>query len=252
MFNISRVLNKYKNLLIKQRFLFFLNYSLNKTKELFYIFYLIKKLKKLNKNYSLKSLVEFSFHCHEGLISPRQSKFEILKLIQKLKKLKPKFLLEIGTASGGSLFLFTRIASKSALIISIDLPHGRHGGGYPRWKIPLYKSFVLPSQKMFLIRADSHDINTLQKVLEILNKNKLDFLFIDGDHSYEGVKKDFEFYSPLVKKDGIITFHDIYNTIDEFFEVYKFWKEIRSNYNYEEIIEDRNLKGIGIGIIEFK
>jgi hypothetical protein len=35
-------------------------------------------------------------------------------------------------------------------------------------------------------------------------------LFIDGDHTYEGVRRDFEMYSPLVRKGGIIAFHDIY------------------------------------------
>jgi hypothetical protein len=37
---------------------------------------------------------------------------------------------------------------------------------------------------------------------------KIDFLFIDADHSYEGVKLDFELYSKLVKKTGIIALHD--------------------------------------------
>jgi hypothetical protein len=41
---------------------------------------------------------------------------------------------------------------------------------------------------------------------------EVDFLFIDGDHSYEGVKKDFEMYSPLVKSGGLIAFHDIVDT----------------------------------------
>jgi len=36
-----------------------------------------------------------------------------------------------------------------------------------------------------------------------------DFLFIDGDHTYEGVEGDFEMYSPLVRRGGIIAFHDI-------------------------------------------
>lgn len=37
---------------------------------------------------------------------------------------------------------------------------------------------------------------------------KIDFLHIDADHSYEGVKKDFELYSKIVKKEGIISIHD--------------------------------------------
>ena len=38
---------------------------------------------------------------------------------------------------------------------------------------------------------------------------KIDYLHIDGDHSYEGVKKDFELYSTIISENGIITIHDI-------------------------------------------
>lgn len=37
---------------------------------------------------------------------------------------------------------------------------------------------------------------------------KIDVLFLDGDHSYEGVKKDFELYSTILSDNGIIIFHD--------------------------------------------
>ena len=37
---------------------------------------------------------------------------------------------------------------------------------------------------------------------------KIDFLFIDGDHSYEGVKLDFDLYSNLLSENGIIVLHD--------------------------------------------
>ena len=37
---------------------------------------------------------------------------------------------------------------------------------------------------------------------------KIDYLHIDGDHSYEGVKKDFELYSSIMSENGIITIHD--------------------------------------------
>lgn len=42
----------------------------------------------------------------------------------------------------------------------------------------------------------------------ILQGIKIDVLFIDGDHSYEGVKKDFELYSKILSPNGIIIFHD--------------------------------------------
>jgi hypothetical protein len=42
----------------------------------------------------------------------------------------------------------------------------------------------------------------------ILQDIKIDVLFIDGDHSYKGVKKDFELYSQILSPNGIIILHD--------------------------------------------
>jgi len=41
---------------------------------------------------------------------------------------------------------------------------------------------------------------------------EISFLFIDADHAYDGVKADWELYSPHVKEDGLIAFHDTNQT----------------------------------------
>ena len=185
------------------------------------------------------------------LIKTSQIPEEISQLLQILKERKPKTILEIGTANGGTLFLFSRIASDDATLISIDLPGGRFGGGYPIWKIPLYKSFARKDQKIYLIRGDSHNQETLEKVKNILNDKKIDFLFIDGDHTYEGVKRDFEVYSSHVKKGNIIGFHDIVDGPEKHVGgVPKFWKEIKENNSEgREIVKDWNQGGCGIGVL---
>ena len=192
----------------------------------------------------------FSFQAFGGSIKPSQVKYEIARLLEIVAELRPKVVLEIGTGGGGTLFLFTRVADYKAKLISIDLPGGPFGGGYPRWKAPLYKSFSRGRQRIYLLRADSHNPATLEKVMLILGNRKIDFLFIDGDHSYEGVKKDFEMYSPLVRKGGIIAFHDIVeHPPDTGCEVNKFWNEIKHNYKYLEIVKDWSQKWAGIGVI---
>ena len=221
----------------------------------FLIPYAIRKLREgVSKISKLEKLVNFVFEFKvDGLnIAPVQVKEEILELLKILEKLKPKTILEIGTANGGTLFLFCQVADPNATIISIDLPGGKFGGGYPRWKIPLYKSFAKNNQKIHLLREDSHSPKTLEKVKAILKGKKLDFLFIDGDHTYEGVKKDFEMYSKLVKKGGIIAFHDIvYHPFVPECQVEKLWKEIKVLRRYEtkEIISSHNQTWAGIGVI---
>ena len=49
---------------------------------------------------------------------------------------------------------------------------------------------------------------------------KIDLLHIDADHTFEGVKKDFELYSNIMNKDGIITIHDTdKNYVNNFVEL---------------------------------
>ena len=48
---------------------------------------------------------------------------------------------------------------------------------------------------------------------------KIDFLFIDGDHSYEGVKQDFKLYSTILSEKGIIMLHDTDGEYEETFIV---------------------------------
>ena len=84
----------------------------------------------------------------------------------------------------------------------------------------------------------------------ILNGKELDFLFIDGDHTYEGVRKDFEMYGKLVVKGGVIAFHDIVPGPPESVGgVPKFWNEIKHSFNYVEFVKDWKQGGYGIGVI---
>ena len=247
--NKKRILTHIKN----REFFGLLSYLISIVKKTLYIFYMTFDIKKLNKNYTSESLIDYAFNKNEGLIKPFQIKSEILRLLKIIKKEKPKIVIEIGTAGGGTLFLISKSIPEDSLIISIDLPGGSFGYGYPKIKMRLFKSFSRPKQKMYLIRADSHKTDTLRKVKKILNNKSVDFLFIDGDHSYEGVKKDFEMYSPLVKKAGIIGFHDIAVSKKELnIGVKDFWDQIKNDYENEEIIEDWNQLKRGIGIIKIK
>jgi len=212
--------------------------------------YALLKIKSLNQSYNLDELLNFTFNSFVGLIKPSQVYSEISQLLKLVDRIKPGAILEIGTANGGTLFLFSHVASKDATIISIDLPGGKFGGGYRKWREFLYKSFILRGQKIHLLRADSHKTETLEQVAAILDGREIDLLFIDGDHTYEGVKKDFEMYSPLMREGGIITFHDIVpGPSENVGGVPEFWRRVKDNYESEEIVNDWSQRGCGVGII---
>lgn len=191
-----------------------------------------------------------SFRSLKVFIAPIQVKEEIVGLLRRLASSPPSTVLEIGTAKGGTLFLFTRIARDDALLVSVDMPHGDFGGGYPPYMVPLLQSFARASQSLRLVQGDSHKGETLQRVRDLLGGRSVDFLFIDGDHSYEGVKRDFEMYSPLVSKGGIVAFHDIVpGPAFRVGGVARFWREIKDRHVHEEFIHDPDQGGFGIGIL---
>lgn len=221
--------------------------SLIYIKRLFYYPYCFFKLKKIK---NIDKAIKSACFSYGGIIRPSQVVSEISQLLKILKKDKPRYILEIGTGNGGNLFLFSRIASEDAQIIGLDMRGGGFGGGYAKWRARLYKSFALYNQKIYLVEGDSHKQSTLDKVKNILKGKKLDFLFIDGDHTYEGAKKDFEMYKDLVKKKGIIALHDIAKSDTKECKVDKFWGEIKKKYKGLEIIENKSQGWGGIGVIK--
>jgi len=181
-------------------------------------------------------------------IDPQQSHEEILSLLKLVASLKPRALLEIGSYLGGTLLLFAAVADTTAKVLSLDLYRNA------TWKFPFYKSFAREAQSVELIPANSHDSKAREEVLDILSGDLLDFLFIDGDHSYQGVKRDFEMYGNLVRDGGLIAFHDIVFSPYPGNEVNKFWNRIKNSYKFEEIVKRTSLEGRtqisgGIGIL---
>jgi predicted O-methyltransferase YrrM len=182
---------------------------------------------------------------------PFQIRSEIVELMNAVAQLRPSAAAEIGTHTGGTLFLLCRLSSPSARIISVDLAGGRFGGGYPARRQLLYRRFAGPGQSLHLLRRSSHDPRTLDRVKRILSGRELDFLFIDGDHSYEGVKQDFEMYSPMVRKGGLVAFHEIAGPGGERARgVPSFWREVRSTgASYQELVANPEQTGWGIGLL---
>jgi predicted O-methyltransferase YrrM len=196
-------------------------------------------------------LIDFAFDAFGGMFRPFQNRAELAELVERIRALNPSVIVEIGTARGGSLFLMSCAAAANACLVSIDLPAGLFGGGYPAWKGLLYRRMVGRRQTLCLIRADSHRRETVEKARRALQGLPVDFLFIDGDHSYAGAKGDFLRYRELVRPGGLIGFHDILESrSDPDITVAPLWRELAARFGTEEIVESYAQGGFGIGLLK--
>lgn len=208
-------------------------------------------LNRLNERVELqrgdpKAVMGSTFEFSKSYIRPIQEKGELLILLEDVIKLNPLTVLEIGTSLGGTLYLWTRFARNDATIVSVDLRGGAFGGGYSRARGYLYRRFARERQKLHLVRANSHDRSTCAQVQRLVEGRQIDFLFLDGDHTYEGIKMDWEIYSPLVRPGGLIAFHDVAGNYEST-EVKRLWDSIKGNYEHREyIVRDDGHYGIGV------
>lgn len=186
-------------------------------------------------------------------ICPKQSPREIEQAYEAVCELNPRRVLELGTARGGSLYLWTQAATDDAVIVSVDLPGGEFGGGYSEARMPLYESFAREGQKIILMRTDSQQPATVEKVKAAMGDLPVDYAFIDADHRYEGVKKDYLLYSTLVRPGGLIGFHDIYHDREAAgIEVFHLWNQLKDHYGEltsEFLVPDKHGRFIGLGLL---
>ena len=167
----------------------------------------------------------------------RKEMNSFLKLINNRSDKKYEVILEIGAFWGGTTEVFANFCRKM-ISVDIDLPR-------------FYDYTITGCDEYKYIQGSSYEQGTIRKVKKELDKNKIDVLFIDGDHSYEAVKKDFNAYLPLVKKGGIIGFHDIINPSTwrvkgKVVGTSKFWKEIKDKYKSTRFVYEKHKWGIGV------
>ena len=177
---------------------------------------------------------------------------EITPLLDDLVVRRPRAICEIGGANGGTLALFCQVAAEDAILISIDLAYT-----WPR-RIA-HRRFARAGQRVYSLRADSHNESTVKRVRALLHGRMLDFLLIDGDHSLEGVRRDFQMFEALMSRQGgLVALHDIVPDHSRYGVptpsvaggVPEFWAALKSTAGAREIVEHPDQDGYGLGIVE--
>ena len=195
-----------------------------------------------------------------GVYGAMQKPAELAALLRCLDEELIVTSLEIGLGKGGTSWGLSKLNHLSHMI-AIDLPAGPWSGSSPEDAAKVEESLKVIAKRISDMSGVKYDLafgssmnsQALEAVKGTLGEKKLDLLFIDGDHSYAGVKTDFLTYSPLVRSGGFIVFHDICAHPPETgCEVEKFWKELKEGLKKEKFVEiiTEPITWGGIGVIE--
>ncbi len=144
-------------------------------------------------------------HKNHPLQTHKEEMFELVNIVEEIK---PRRIMEIGSLTGGSLKFWEQLLPVGGLLISVD--QSPHLFDYPAW------NWKGSDRNIVVIVKDSLllEVNEIKKVLDNNDDNSdnlLDFLFIDGCHDIRHTQNDFDKFSGLVRKGGIVGFDDMYN-----------------------------------------
>ena len=176
---------------------------------------------------------------------------ELARTWTRVQDTKPEALMEIGSESGGALYVYAAACPAGATIVSVD------DGRTPKHKATLKRivdELRKEGFKAHIVFGDSHAEPTKQAALAFLSpdgaqKTPVGFLHIDGDHSEKGALKDWGDYAPLVRKNGLIAVHDIAMS-----PVRKAWEQIKTQAD-RRYLRDVNSgpfgdhQAMGIGLV---
>jgi cephalosporin hydroxylase len=174
---------------------------------------------------------------HHALQKPA----ELAGLLELVAPMGPKLVVEIGSDQGGTLWAWSQLGAD---VVSVTLVGGPYSSGLSRERQLLYRHGAN------VIVGNSHELTTWTSLHDLLGDRQADMLFIDGDHTYEGVCRDLMVYSPLVRPGGVVVLHDICRHPGKpDVGAWRVWETLREWPTFEalEIIsEPRTWGGIGI------
>lgn len=137
-----------------------------------------------------------------------QNDTEFALFFEYVQAREPMRILEIGAFYGGTLWYWSQLEITPVLVVSVDLPvheTNEHHAEVWRCRGEWADHFERAAIRFVDHIGRSDDWFIHEQVRE---DGPYDFIFIDGDHSYEGVKRDFALYLPTLATNGVIALHD--------------------------------------------
>lgn len=140
---------------------------------------------------------------------------------------RPDVFVELGTLGGSSYCAFCQAVAELKLptrCFGVDTFEGdEHTGRYGEEILADLRAFHDPRYGHFsqLVRS------TFDDALSQFPDGSIDLLHIDGRHTYDAAKHDYETWRPKLSARGVALFHDTANR-DPGYGVYKVWEEVRT------------------------
>ena len=166
------------------------------------------------------------------------SGFEIACLCALVRHLRPSVILEIGTFNGNTTLQLAANAPPTARIYTLDLPwdactsHEVGTGDIAFIASEKRKALRFAGteheSKIRRLYGDSRSVN----FSDLLAGGKADFIFVDAGHSYECVRNDSEKSFSVLKKGGVIIWHDYGASWPS---VYRYLNELSERKNLRNI-----------------
>ncbi|MGC4035407.1 MAG: class I SAM-dependent methyltransferase [Chitinophagaceae bacterium] len=157
--------------------------------------------------------------------------------------LRPKTIVELGVHNGTSFFAFCQAVNTlniDCTCYGIDAWKGDEHAGF--YDDAVYQKVIKYNAEHYT-RFSSLLRSTFDEALQYFVDDSVELLHIDGLHTYEAVKYDFETWRPKLKKDAFVIFHDI-NVRERQFGVFRLWEELKSQYEHLQFDF-----GYGLGVI---
>ncbi|MBO6868439.1 MAG: class I SAM-dependent methyltransferase [Thalassococcus sp.] len=160
--------------------------------------------------------------------------------------IRPQTIVELGTHRGASFLAFCQAVCEMGLtsaVHAVDTWEGdAHAGFYDD---DIYQS-VLERMTDRLASVGHLHRKTFDEARSGFGDKSVDILHIDGLHTYEAVRHDFELWEATVKDGGVVLFHDTAE-LKEDFGVWKLWDELKSERPSFEFLHSHGLGVMGIG-----